>query len=380
MDGRTPQPAVPVSPDEADAAFTMLAGHRVLLGVSGGPDSVALMGLITGWARRHGQTLPTVAVVDHGLRPASADEAAFVVASAEALGLAAAILPWTGPKPASALQDNARRARYRLLAAHARAIGADMLVTAHTEDDQAETLMMRLASGSGLTGLAGMRQQTRSAGIAHARPALGWSKASLIATCRQHGWGWINDPSNADQRFARVRWRGILPVLAAEGLDAGRLGVLARRLAAADEALDEIAQRALEACRSDGTDPGWQIDFRRLAGYPSAIVMRALGRMLSPPGGQGAGSEDAITAEAGLRLQRLETCTEALLEALRAGRVVRRTLGGQVLALDRDGLLGGRPEGPRQRGRAHAGKCTGGDGAPDGVTDPDGQHPRRVPR
>jgi tRNA(Ile)-lysidine synthase len=379
MDGRTPQPAVPVSPDEADAAFTMLSGRTVLLGVSGGPDSIALMGLMTGWARQRGHALPAVAVVDHGLRAASADEAVFVVASAEALGLAAAILPWAAPKPVSALQDSARRARYRLLAAHARAIGADMLVTAHTEDVQAVTLMMRLASGSGLTGLAGMRQQTRSAGIAHARPALGWSKARLIATCRQHGWGWSNDPSNADQRFARVRWRGILPVLAAEGLDAGRLGVLARRLAAADEALDEITERALQACRIDATDPGWQLDFRRLAGYPSAIVMRALGRMLSPPGGQGTGSEDAIKAEAGLRLQRLEACTEALLDALRAGRAVRRTLGGQILALDREGLLGGRPEGPRRRGSAHASKRTG-DGGPDGVTHPVGQHPRRIPR
>ncbi len=351
MDERLPQPAVPVSPDEADAAFAMLVGRMVLLGVSGGPDSVALMGLIAGWARRHGQRLPTVAVVDHGLRAASADEAAFVVASAEALGLAAAILPWTGPKPSSALQDNARRARYRLLAAHARALGADMLVTAHTEDDQAETLMMRLARGSGLTGLAGMRRQTRSAGIAHARPALGWSKARLIATCRQHGWGWINDPSNADQRFARVRWRGILPVLAAEGLDAGRLGVLARRLAAADEALDEIAQRALQACHSAASDAGWQLDFRRLASYPSAIVMRALGRMLSPlPVGQGAGSDEVMTAQAGLRLQRLEACTEALLDALRSGRALRRTLGGQVLSLDRDGLLCGQPEGLRRRG------------------------------
>ena len=375
MDGRTPQPAVPVSPDEADATFTMLAGRRVLLGVSGGPDSVALMGLITGWARRHGQTLPTVAVVDHGLRPASADEAAFVVASAEALGLAAAILPWTGPKPASALQDNARRARYRLLAAHARAIGADMLVTAHTEDDQAETLMMRLASGSGLTGLAGMRQQTRSAGIAHARPALGWSKASLIATCRQHGWGWINDPSNADHRFARVRWRGVLPVLAAEGLDAGRLGVLARRLAAADEALDEIAERALEACCMPPDKAGWHIDFRRLAGYPSAIVIRALGRMLiGPMVGQGAGGKESITAPAsGIRLQRLEAFAEALLDALRSGRAVRRTLGGQVLALDRHGLLFGQPEGLRRRG---ARRVRTGDGAGHEVAD-SGTQPAR---
>ena len=378
MDGRTPQPAVPVSPDEADAAFTMLAGRRVLLGVSGGPDSVALMGLMTGWARRRGHALPAVAVVDHGLRPASADEAAFVVASAEALGLAAAILPWTGPKPSSALQDNARRARYQLLAAHARALRADILVTAHTEDDQAETLMMRLAAGSSLTGLAGMRQQTRSAGIAHCRPALGWSKARLIATCRQHGWGWINDPSNADQRFARVRWRGILPVLAEEGLDAGRLGVLARRLAAADEALDEIALRALHACRIDATDPGWQIDFRRLAGYPSAIVMRALGRMLSPPGGQGAGSDEVIMAQTGLRLQRLEACTEALLDALRAGRAVRRTLGGQVLALERNGLLCGRPEALRLRG---ANRARAGNGAADEVADSGTQPARRqLPR
>jgi tRNA(Ile)-lysidine synthase len=362
MDGRAPQPAVPISAGEADAAFAMLAGQKVLIGVSGGPDSVALMGLMAGWSRRHGEALPAVAVVDHGLRPASADEAAFVLASAAALGLAAAVLPWTGAKPASALQDSARRARYRLLAAHASLIAADRLVTAHTEDDQAETLMLRLAAGSGLTGLAGMRPQTRSAGIIHVRPALGWSKARLIATCRQHGWGWVDDPSNADLRFARVRWRGILPALAAEGLDAGRLGVLARRLAAADAALDEVAERALGACRLPPDKDGWQLDFRRLAGYPSAIVIRALGRLLvSPVAARGDAGDEAITApDSSLRLQRLEVCAQMLLEALRAGRPIRRTLAGQILTLDRDGLLCGNAEGERRRGGAQAGQISGG--------------------
>jgi tRNA(Ile)-lysidine synthase len=126
--------------------------------------------------------------------------------------------------------------------------------------------------------------------------------------------------------------------------------VLARRLAAADEALDEIAQRAVQACHSAASDAGWQLDFRRLASYPSAIVMRALGRMLSRQGGQGASSDEVMTAQAGLRLQRLEACTEALLDALRSGRALRRTLGGQVLSLDRDGLLCGQPEGLRRRG------------------------------
>src|SRR5690606_3498551 len=122
-----------------------------------------------------------------------------------------------------------REARYRLLVQCAREAGASHLVTAHTLDDQAETILMRMARGSGLAGLAGMRAETDREGICHVRPLLEWPKASLLTLCREQGWAFVGDPSNEDARFARVRWRRIMPLLAEEGLTAERLARLGER-------------------------------------------------------------------------------------------------------------------------------------------------------
>src|SRR5690606_4990568 len=118
--------------------------------------------------------------------------------------------------------EAARDARYRLLIQCAREEGASHLVTAHTLDDQAETVLIRLARGSGLAGLAGMRAERDREGIRHARPLLASPKAALLDLCREQGWPFVEDPSNLDPRFARARWRRIMPLLAEEGLTAER--------------------------------------------------------------------------------------------------------------------------------------------------------------
>ena len=154
---------------------------------------------------------------------------------------------WTGEKPVTGLQEKARAARYRLLAAAARRAGARCVVTAHTLDDQAETVLFRLARGSGLSGLAAMAKVSplglpamRDAGDSPAlvRPLLDIPKARLIATLEAAGLGHAEDPSNADPRFARVRWRTLAPALAAEGLTAERLVQLARRVRRSEAALE----------------------------------------------------------------------------------------------------------------------------------------------
>ncbi len=189
------------------------AYRGAVLAVSGGPDSTALMGC----AASTEPGIPfVVATVDHGLRPGSAAEADEVAGLAARLGLKHRILAWTGPKPAARLQEAARAARYRLLAELARETGADLVLTAHTLDDQAETVLMRLCAGSGPAGLSGMAPARTLVGLTLGRPFLNVPKTRLVATCEERGWPFVRDPSNADPRFGRVRLRRLLPLLAEE--------------------------------------------------------------------------------------------------------------------------------------------------------------------
>jgi tRNA(Ile)-lysidine synthase len=311
----------------------------VLVAVSGGPDSVALLHLLGRW--RDGRARPALiaATVDHGLRPQSAAEAAMVADQAALLGVPHRTLLWTEPKPRSRLQEAAREARYALLVAEARRGGAGHLVTAHTCDDQAETVLMRLARGSGIAGLAGMRPTVDRDGICHLRPFLGVSKATLVDLCREEGWSFAEDPSNSDDRFARARWRKLLPGLAAEGMTAERLCRLAERAGRVEEALATRARAVFaEASRAGGPDP------LRLAAAlrdePFEIALRVLALALCPE-----------RPDEHLRLQRLETAVERLRGALQEGRASRVTLAGRVLDLDRNGYLRLGAEPVRRRGR-----------------------------
>ena len=334
----------PVSLDEAGVAFEGLSHEMALLvAISGGPDSVALLALLAAWAQMPGRPPVHAATVDHGLRPESAGEAAAVAMLCAKLGLNHTTLHWEGLKPASGVQAEARRARYALLANEARRLGGATLVTAHTLDDQAETMLMRLAHGSGPSGLAGMRERSEVNGVALVRPLLGIPKARLIATVEARGLPFVRDPSNSDPRFERVRWRETMPVLAEQGLTAERLGRLAERMARLDEAAAQRARAVLaEVLLSAGAaEAGLRLHFFTLVSEPDEIVLRVLALALETvaPGGEGHG-----------RLERLEACGAALMEAIRAGFALRRTLSGCVLSLGRDGILSLQLEPPRRRG------------------------------
>lgn len=320
---------------------SLVQAGSIVAAVSGGPDSIALMHLLARWSAAGNGPPILVATVDHGLRPESAAEADFVAREAAALGLSHRTLLWTGEKPRTGLQEAARDARYRLLVRHAREEGATHLATAHTQDDQAETVLMRLARGSGLTGLAGMRRERDRDGVRHVRPLLDWPKASLLRLCEAQGWRFVTDPSNADERFARVRWRGLMPLLAAEGLTAERLARLSDRMGRADEALAEKAREALERAEPQGGEGGFSFQAHSLAEEPFEIALRLL---------------ELALIRAGLplehsRLQRLETCTERLRQALSAGQGLRLTVAGAVVHLDCSGRAMIRPEPARRRGR-----------------------------
>ena len=221
------------------------AAPALVLAVSGGPDSMALMWLAARWRRALARGPRLVAVtVDHGLRVEAAREAREVKRLATALGMPHRTLRWRGPKPTAGLPAAARAARYRLLAEAARAHGASHILTAHTRDDQAETLLMRMLRGSGIGGLAAMARESERDGVLLARPFLQLPKSQLIATLNKAGIDFADDPTNRDINFTRPRIRAILPVLAAEGGDARSLARLAARLARADAAVEVLVDGA----------------------------------------------------------------------------------------------------------------------------------------
>jgi len=337
-----PHPGDGPSQDILTSLFAALEGaSRIVAAVSGGPDSIALMHLLARWSAAGERPPILVATVDHGLRPESAVEAAFVAREAAGLGLGHRILAWTGEKPRTGLQEAAREARYRLLVRCAREEGASHLVTAHTLDDQAETVLMRLARGSGPAGLAGMRRDRERDGIRHVRPLLDRSKESLLALCRAQGWPFTVDPSNADERFARVRWRRIMPLLAAEGLTAERLARFSERMRQADEALQAKALETLGRAEPHEREGAFALLARPLAEEPFEIALRVLELALRRAG---------LNLE-NSRLQRLESCARRLREAVLKGEGLRLTVAGALLRLDRAGMLAIRPESPRRRGR-----------------------------
>jgi tRNA(Ile)-lysidine synthase len=326
-----------VGEDEANALFDVLADLRgLILAVSGGPDSTALLVMAAGWAKRvegrRKRAPKLVAVtIDHGLRNESRGEAAAVKKLARRLGVAHRTVRWRGKKPRTGLQAAARAARYRLLAEEATRTGFAHIVTAHTLDDQAETLLFRLARGSGLTGLSGMAPLSTlptNAGreISLLRPLLGIPKTRLIATLKARGVDYNDDPSNRDPRFARTRLRDLLPRLAAEGLDAKTLARLGSRMRRAEAAVEF----AVGAARTALAPKPWRrhapIVFaaRAFSDLPHEVGLRLLGRAIAHVGDEGP-----------VELGKLELVYDSLRTT---PPLTRRTLAGALISL-RDGKL-----------------------------------------
>ena len=225
------------------------APHRLAIAVSGGRDSIALMRFCAQWGQNTGASVHAF-TVDHGLRPGSAEEAEQVAVWCRAADISHHTLHWQGEKPGAGIQAAARSARYRLLAAAAAQADCSVLMTAHSANDQAETLFMRLARGSGVRGLSAMNDETMIAAGAGApvrllRPLLTYSRAQLTAAVTGMGQEYIDDPSNDDPNYERVRVRALLAGLeenvfltnAALAQTAQRLRAAERRLRRQEEEL-----------------------------------------------------------------------------------------------------------------------------------------------
>ncbi|MGY3031318.1 tRNA(Ile)-lysidine synthase [Bradyrhizobium sp. USDA 4354] len=327
----------PISAREARRLFAGLkAAPALVLAVSGGPDSVALMWLAARWQRSLARgPLLTVVTVDHGLRPEAAREAREVKRLATELGLPHRTLRWRGAKPKSGLPAAAREARYRLLAKAARAAGASHVLTAHTRDDQAETLLMRLFRGSGLAGLSAMAPFSARDGIVLARPLLDVPKSQLIATLKRAKVGFAEDPTNRDTAFTRPRLRALLPLLAAEGGDTRNLARLAARLARANAAVEVLADGAERFLRlrdrGDAPQAGVRsFEASAFAALPEEVRLRLLLRAINALGHEG----PAELGKVETLLSALDEAIAASLDARATGRpVLKQTLAGALISL-----------------------------------------------
>jgi tRNA(Ile)-lysidine synthase len=285
------EPAAAIGAAEFAAAIAALGPWepcpQVAAAVSGGPDSLCLALLAGEWTRALGGTLLCL-IVDHGLRPESADEAERVQGWLTLRGLDAAILRG-GPEGPGSVQERARRLRYRLLMEHCIRARIPHLLLAHHRNDQAETVLMRIAHGSGLRGLAGMASASLAPGSAGRvrllRPLLQVPKARLASTLRALAQDWVEDPSNRDLRHERVRWRALMPVLAAGGVDPARLAAAAERLAYERAALDRTVASWL--ARASALSPYGHASVRmeEFGRLPPAIAEAALARLLGAVGG-----------------------------------------------------------------------------------------------
>ncbi len=340
------------------AAWFAPAEHAggILAAVSGGPDSMALMWLLSRWAAQPNRPRIEVATVDHGLRPQAAAEAALVAAAAGRLGLRHHTLCWEGDKPATRLQECARDARYALLDACARRISADVLMTAHHADDQAETILFRLQRGSGLSGLAGMAKARQHGDLRLLRPLLGVPKARLSAICAAAQLPVVDDPSNADTRYARARLRRLAPLLEAEGLDRDAWLRLGARVARAEQALGAMLETALVAGDAEFTQGAFSADLSRLVDPPDEILLRILLRGVAHVVAHVAAQArpQARASPRPPRLNRAEALCARLVAALRTGNTFSSTLHGAHVRLSAGGVLSMRAEAPRRKNASHS--------------------------
>lgn len=330
----------PIGLEEAATLFGPLRPFsKLVLAVSGGSDSLALLALAAKWRAISPVTTPeiSVATVDHVLRAESTDEAAYVQEIANAFGIPHATLTWSGEKPATHLQERARAARYDLLINHARASGAGAIVTAHHVQDQAETVLMRLCAGSGISGLAAMTVVALYNGMPLIRPFLSVDKARLIATLQADGLRWLEDPSNRSSRFERVRLRSAFAALSNEGLDTHRLSKLAARAKRADIALAHAAGAAFANYLIPSGLDGLRFT-PELFREPEEIVLRVVSRALA-----------LMRPEREVSLEKAETLVSRIFAAHAEHQSIRLTLSGQIIALRADGTLEIIPEKDRRR-------------------------------
>ncbi len=329
---RAAAPALPLEPAEfvarLDALGPFETSPHLAVAVSGGRDSLALAVLADAWARQRGGRI-TALIVDHGLRAESGAEAAQVAQLLDRRAIAAHVLSWRGAKPRTGLAEAARAARYRLLRDWCSEAGVLHLLLAHQQDDQAETVLMRLGDGSGIDGLAGMASLRELSDLRLLRPLLDVPRSRLTATLEALGVAWVDDPSNGNLLYLRPRLRAMAnralnqAAWAAAESHAATRRQLDRRLAAI--AAERVTMYPAGWARIEGLD--------RL---PEQIALRLLSAIVASLGGRDYRPRRAALARAlqAAGAGRGATAGGCRLLPRRGGHVVAREWGGIVETID----------------------------------------------
>lgn len=249
---------------------------KIAVAVSGGADSIALALLMKRWSG-----YPIVALtVDHQLRPESTTEAQMVQGWMHAQGIEHHILTWDHPPVISGIQQKARQARYQLLSEWCLKNNVPTLMAAHHLYDQWETFFMRLSKGSGLTGLCSIRPVLKTTFGQLIRPLLTITPERLKETLNLWGQPFVDDPSNNNQKFARIRWRQLLPVLAAEGLTPETLQKTLIQFQATEDYCDQQVYDAIQDCFQESTG----LSLEKFKNLPCEIARRVLKKILQEIG------------------------------------------------------------------------------------------------
>ncbi len=257
-----------------DNHFSRKLPMRLGVAVSGGSDSLGLLVLLQGLPATNRPELYVV-TVDHGLRKESAAEAREVAQICAGLGVAHDTLHWTGWDGQGNLPDQARRARYSLMAEWAEAHGMGDIAIGHTANDQAETFLMRLGREAGVDGLSAMAGTWQVGRTTFHRPLLQASREALRDILRARGFDWVEDPSNDDAAYARVRARQALAALAPLGIGIEGLAAVARHMRDVRHTLYRyVLQAARDLVRLEGGD--LLIDMAGLEALPPEISRRLM--------------------------------------------------------------------------------------------------------
>jgi tRNA(Ile)-lysidine synthase len=272
--------------DTFDRIYDQLAGHfaldsnlRLGVAVSGGSDSVALLQLLSRFSAQQGRSLEAV-TVNHQLRPEAADEAAYVASMCEGLGVRHETLEWSDWDKQGNLQSDARNARYALISEWARRRKVNVVALGHTQNDQAETFLMRLSREAGVDGLAAMDEAFARDGVNYCRPILHLTRDELQAYLRHKNISWCEDPSNDDMHYLRVRARKAVEVLSSLGIEAQSISHVAGNLKDARNALNEMALSAAQEI-AHTRDGDVVFDRAGLLAAPFEIQRRLLAKALN---------------------------------------------------------------------------------------------------
>jgi len=273
---------VPLGAETAARLDTLVAGNGpVLIGLSGGADSRTLLILAARWGRMASRAVHAL-VCDHGFRAESADEARRAASKAEAEGVPVRIVRREGSAPPSGVQAVARQWRLTELAHEARRIGAETILLGHTRDDRAETVWMRLTAGADLSGLSAMPPLSphplwpEGDGLWIARPLIDQTRAGIRHWLTAQGHDWLDDPSNDNTDFTRVRVRRTLTRLRSAGFERTRLSEVAESTEVIEAGLSAASARLL--LETIELDPwgGLRLDRDRLNAASADIRRRAV--------------------------------------------------------------------------------------------------------